>query len=90
MVARYGGDEFIMVLPDTDTEGVQTVVNRIQKNIFELNIENAYSPFGKLTVSIGAAVHIPEKESDWQNLVAVADKALYKAKQNGKNQAVFL
>jgi diguanylate cyclase (GGDEF)-like protein len=90
MVARYGGDEFIVILPDTNIEGVQTIVNKMKKYISELNIENAYSPYGKLTVSIGAAEHMPEKESHWKNFVAVVDKALYKAKQNGKNQVALL
>ncbi|MDF2685168.1 MAG: sensory box/GGDEF family protein [Clostridia bacterium] len=90
MVACYGGDEFIVVLPDTDIEEVQIIVKRIQKNISELNIENSYSPFGRLTISIGTANYVAERGSHWENLFAGADKALYKAKQNGKNQASFL
>jgi diguanylate cyclase (GGDEF)-like protein/PAS domain S-box-containing protein len=90
MVARYGGDEFIAVLPDTNMEGVQNIVQKMQKSISELNMENAFSPFGKLTVSIGAAEQMPERETHWKNLVVVVDQALYKAKQNGKNQAAFL
>ncbi|MEA4890101.1 MAG: diguanylate cyclase [Clostridiaceae bacterium] len=91
MVARFGGDEFIAIFPDTDMNGIQTIAKRMQKNIAELNIENAYSPFGKLTVSIGIAEQKPEQESSWKNLEDAADKALYKAKQNGKNQvAIFM
>jgi len=90
MVARYGGDEFIAVLPDTDMAGVQMIAQMMQRKISELNIENTCSPFGKLTVSIGAAGQIPEKESNWESLAASVDKALYKAKQNGKNQVVIL
>ncbi len=90
MIARYGGDEFIAVLPDTDMDGVQTIAKKMQNCISELNIENAYSPFGKLTVSIGTSEQMPEKGSNWRDLAAVVDKALYKAKQNGKNQVAFL
>jgi diguanylate cyclase (GGDEF)-like protein len=54
-----------------------------------LNIENSYSPFGKLTISIGTAAYVPEKGSHWENILTAADKALYKAKHNGKNQASF-
>ncbi|MPN06065.1 hypothetical protein SDC9_153320 [bioreactor metagenome] len=90
MVARYGGDEFIVVLPNTDIEEVIVITKSIQNNISELNIENSYSPFKKLTVSIGAAGYVPEKGSHWENLLAGADKALNKAKQNGKNQILFL
>jgi diguanylate cyclase (GGDEF)-like protein len=90
MLARYGGDEFIAILPDTDMDGVQTIAKKMQKNISELNIENAYSPFGKLTISIGAAEQIPEKESRWKSLAVIVDKALYQAKRNGKNQACIL
>jgi diguanylate cyclase (GGDEF)-like protein len=90
IAARYGGDEFIVILPDTDMDGVQTIAKRMQRNISDLNIENAYSPFGKLTVSIGAAAQIPGQNSKWENLEVAADKALYKAKLNGKNQVAFL
>ncbi|HEX2925342.1 MAG TPA: GGDEF domain-containing protein, partial [Ruminiclostridium sp.] len=90
MVARYGGDEFIAVLPDTDMEGVQALAQEMQKNIAALNIKNECSPFGKLTVSIGAAEQMPEKETHWKNLSAAVDKALYMAKQNGKNRVGYI
>lgn len=90
MIARYGGDEFIAILPDTDLNGIQTIVVRMQKNVSQLRIENAYSPFRKLTVSIGAAAQVPKNKIQWKFLEDIADKALYKAKQNGRNQVVMM
>jgi diguanylate cyclase (GGDEF)-like protein len=90
IAARYGGDEFIAVLPDINVHGLQTITEKIQRKISELDIENEYSPYGKLTVSIGAAERMPEKETHWKTLEAAADKALYQAKQNGKNQFAIL
>ncbi len=89
LIARYGGDEFIAILPDTTTEGLQVIVKKMQKCIADLNIENTSSPFGKLTVSIGAGEQLPEKETHWKNLIVDVDKALYTAKQNGKNQVAL-
>jgi diguanylate cyclase (GGDEF)-like protein len=86
LAARYGGDEFIVILPDTDAEGAMFIAEKLHKGISGLNIENACSPFGKLTVSIGAAAGMPEQGTHWKRLETAADEALYRAKQNGRNQ----
>ena len=89
IVARCGGDEFIAVLPGAGAEEVQATALKMKGNIAALNIENTDSPFSKLTVSIGAAGGMPGKGTHWKALAAAADQALYKAKENGKNQ-VFI
>jgi diguanylate cyclase (GGDEF)-like protein len=86
LAARYGGDEFIVILPDTDAEGAMINAEKLHKGISGLNIENACSPFRKLTVSIGAAAGMPEQGTHWKHLETAADEALYRAKQNGRNQ----
>ena len=86
LVARYGGDEFIAVISGADIQTVHAIADKMLKGIFSLNIENTRSPFGKLTVSIGIAVMKPDRESDWKDLMRTADEALYRAKQNGRNQ----
>lgn len=86
LVARCGGDEFIAVLPGADLADAEAAALKMKGSIAALNIENAYSPFGFLTVSIGTAGGMPDKGSNWKALAAAADQALYKAKENGKNQ----
>jgi diguanylate cyclase (GGDEF)-like protein/PAS domain S-box-containing protein len=86
LAARYGGDEFVAVLPDTDLDGARIIAEKMQKGISGLRMENARSPFSKLTVSIGAATAAPEQGTHWKDLETAADQALYRAKQNGKNQ----
>ena len=86
LIARYGGDEFIALLPDADINIAQSIAETMRANIFELHIENSSSPFGRLTVSIGIAVQRSSLASDWNALIKAADEALYRAKQNGRNR----
>jgi diguanylate cyclase (GGDEF)-like protein len=88
LLARYGGDEFFLLLPDTDTEGAAVVAKRIHTTIKARAQASLASPFeGRLTVSIGAAViDATASQNDPAVLVAAADKALYEAKRLGRNQ----
>ena len=89
-VARYGGEEFVIVLPDSTDEIVRRVANRIRSLI-----EIAGSPaathkevaeHGWATVSCGVATGLPHPGIDRCDLVASADKALYRAKTEGRNR----
>ena len=87
VVARYGGEEFIVLLPDTDLEGAGTVAAGLQGAIAELNIVNRASPLGhQLTVSIGIADCYPSTSLTCGELIARADRALYRAKRRGRNR----
>lgn len=88
IVARLGGEEFVMLLPDTDVNGAEAVATRIQDAIHSLGVENRASPFDqKLTISIGVgAVTHPEYGVDPTVIVDCADQALYDAKHNGRNR----
>jgi diguanylate cyclase (GGDEF)-like protein/PAS domain S-box-containing protein len=86
-VARYGGEEFIVILPDTNTEGAYLFAESLIEKIENLNIEHKDSKVGKnVTVSLGVSTAVPKKDSTQDELISMADKALYKAKQEGRNR----
>ncbi|CED61412.1 Sensory box/GGDEF family protein [Moritella viscosa] len=87
LVARYGGEEFAVILPSTDEEGAIRLASKIITAVEGLGIEHAYSKAAKdVTLSIGIATMCPESESSEVQLLENADKALYIAKENGRNQ----
>ena len=84
--ARYGGDEFIVLLPDTPAKGALEVAERIRKRVAASALEFAGEPFAA-SVSIGIA-SFPEDGATLDSLAAHADRALYSAKQDGRNRTV--
>jgi len=85
--ARYGGEEFACVLPETDYEGAITTASRIMKSIQDMGIPHEKSQIAaSVTVSIGVASMRPQHNENALDLIEMADKALYKAKGNGRNQ----
>ncbi|WP_169795050.1 GGDEF domain-containing protein [Novosphingobium barchaimii] len=91
---RYGGEEFLLVLPDADIGGAATVAANCQRAIDELDIAHPSSPFGRVTVSFGIAEAANGTEGalvalDTVALLAQADNALYRAKRNGRNRIEF-
>ncbi len=90
LLARYGGEEFVAVLPDTDKEGAQEIATILHAQIDKLKIPHANSPVsGHVTISIGIACVIPSQGMAPENVLAMADEALYKAKKAGRNQSVL-
>ncbi|NCN08749.1 MAG: diguanylate cyclase [Leptospira sp.] len=91
VVSRYGGEEFAIILPQTDTRGANFIADEICKKIYSMKLLHKHSPFENcLTCSIGVATELPEnwKKNNMNELILKADKALYKAKEKGRNQAV--
>ncbi len=87
--ARYGGEEFCIILPETDKEHASVMAERIRKEVEAANIDvgPGREP-GSLTVSVGCASLEDGVESP-EDLVRRADRALYKAKQSGRNRVCF-
>jgi diguanylate cyclase (GGDEF)-like protein/PAS domain S-box-containing protein len=86
LVARFGGEEFVVVLPNTDSEGALQVANEICESLRSRRLPHTGSPFGIITISIGCATLIPQADRHAPDLIAIADHALYAAKSNGRNQ----
>ncbi|MFN7941493.1 MAG: diguanylate cyclase [Thermoanaerobaculia bacterium] len=87
LVARYGGEEFALVLPDLDREGALALAERLRATIEGLAEPHPASPVAAVvTISAGVAVTVPDREAHPGDLVAAADRALYAAKQAGRNR----
>lgn len=87
LAARFGGEEFCVVLPETDTEGAKVLAHNIQKMIEKENIEHTASQTADhLTLSIGIATMVPSIADKRDSLLHEADLALYAAKERGRNR----
>lgn len=86
MVCRYGGEEFSIILPETDAEHGKLAAERFRRIVEETEVEKQEAfPDGNLTISVGLATY-PNDSRDADELVKKADKALYQAKRDGKNR----
>ncbi len=84
IIGRFGGDEFFMLLEDVPTrEALKTLLKTMTKNFYY-----EFSPQFHMTVSIGVS-QFPQNATDYETLVGMADKALYIAKEKGKNRHII-
>jgi len=87
-IARYGGEEFVGVLPNSDMAGAIAVARKMHDKIAALALTHEASDASDhVTVSIGIATTLADKKTSLQDLIKLADNALYKAKKNGRNQS---
>lgn len=85
-LARFGGEEFAMLLPSTDLAGALHLGEQIRCAVIAQSIDHRGSPFGQVTVSIGCASLVPVPNQSPVELLKMADGALYQAKRSGRNR----
>lgn len=86
LFARFGGEEFVLVLPETDEKSAAKIAERCRNLIFKEQIAHEASPAGQiLTVSIGVSSITPSHQDDPLRFIEEADRRLYQAKQRGRN-----
>lgn len=87
-VARYGGEEFVILLPGTEHAGAMAFAEDLRRAVEERAIPHPASPVAPVvTVSLGVAARVPVGDASPEGLLAEADAALYRAKQDGRNRA---
>jgi two-component system, chemotaxis family, response regulator WspR len=87
LAARYGGEEFALLLPNTDLTGATTLAETVRKRVGELGLEHRGSEVAShVTLSLGIACLRPEPGRAHEELIGLADQALYAAKRGGRNR----
>jgi diguanylate cyclase (GGDEF)-like protein/PAS domain S-box-containing protein len=86
LIARYGGEEFVVILPNTESAGALHIANEICEALRSRRLPHSGNTPGIVTISAGCATMIPKFGKHAPDLIELADKALYKAKFNGRNQ----
>jgi two-component system cell cycle response regulator len=88
LACRYGGEEFVVVMPDTDMSFAFTVAERLRKSV-EMTMFNVSRAPGKLPVTISIGIAASQGSGDTaEKLLHRADQALYKAKRDGRNRVI--
>ncbi|MBP0590074.1 diguanylate cyclase [Paraburkholderia sp. LEh10] len=91
LAARFGGEEFAVVLPGTSAGGTRLLAEKIRLEVEALRIAHAGSSSGQhVTISIGCATQVPALDAPMTTLIEAADLALYRAKRDGKNRVVAM
>jgi diguanylate cyclase (GGDEF)-like protein len=88
-VCRWGGEEFVILLPNTDANGAMVVAERVRTNVEQTMIPCPDGSFTKVTISIGVNTENPEKGSPVDQFLSKADEALYVAKKTGRNKSIL-
>ncbi|MGH8049744.1 MAG: sensor domain-containing diguanylate cyclase [Arenimonas sp.] len=86
LVARYGGEEFAVILPNTNEKAAKDIAEKIRLAVEELQISHDGNLIARhITISLGVSTRVPPQTTDFISLMQSADKALYRAKEGGRN-----
>jgi diguanylate cyclase (GGDEF)-like protein len=89
LAARFGGDEVVIVLPDSTLEGAADIAERIRRSVKALGIPHAHSSSGEMvTISVGVASIVPKSGTAPSQLIKLVDTALYSAKHSGRDRVM--
>jgi diguanylate cyclase (GGDEF)-like protein len=83
---RFGGEEFVVLLPQTDSHQAAQVADRLRLAVCSMKLTNEYGELGSVTISIGVATARPEVGENPSRLLTAADNELYRAKSDGRNR----
>lgn len=86
MVARFGGEEFTVILPNTENNGAMLVGQEICASMARRALVHSGNPYGIMTISVGCATLVPHLGQHAVTLIEMADSALYMAKRSGRNR----
>jgi diguanylate cyclase (GGDEF)-like protein len=88
VACRYGGEEFLLLMPDTTLENLQQRAEQLREDAKKLRVANQGELWESITISLGVAI-FPQHGPTSEALLQVADDALYRAKSNGRDQVVM-
>jgi diguanylate cyclase (GGDEF)-like protein/PAS domain S-box-containing protein len=86
LVARFGGEEFAVILPHTENAGAVQLANQIRTALCIRKLPHSGHPGGAVTISVGCATLVPSEHKHAAHLIELADTALYKAKREGRDR----
>ncbi|HJV00667.1 MAG TPA: diguanylate cyclase [Burkholderiaceae bacterium] len=89
LAARYGGEEFVMLAAETDADAALALAEQVRLALESLHLPHALSPIGWVSISVGVAVQVPDELQTPELFLRMADKAMYRAKEQGRNQVVL-
>ncbi|GEA13664.1 diguanylate cyclase [Alteromonas sp. KUL49] len=89
-LVRIGGEEFLVLLPNTELAGATEVAQRLSNTVYELNLAHDLSSFGRVTISGGVATRLPKQDVSIDAILQLADQNLYQAKSQGRNRVFSL
>lgn len=87
---RYGGDEFTILIANATYAGIETILARFKENMRKAQLSKKLNIARAITVSIGVTIMMPTEKISANQMVKVADHALYKAKKSGRNRVIFI